>query len=491
LSTIGHGDHSGRLQKIVSSSRDETGMQAMADLMSSKEWLKLTDGGMMSRRSSALKRLDAALAAYEKTPTPALKDAVHRAFIAWAAEKGGNYQSSIRNSRNAVDTLFRQLTGMAAPAAGNSAGLAAMRDETHQTMLIIFRGAKITWKIAFQAKMGWELLKPTKLVVLPVQGVRQYAAMGGNNKVGITANAVGVGIGASTVDTLRRGGTVNSGAGAKAMSQLISQIVPQGAQAEVMSAVQAIVPSFTVQFSAAVMPLAGILVAAGGTFWNSGKALHKQYGIRDARIHRDRSLAGVEARGAVDALIRILERERNADIYNATVSITELGGKIAGLAIDAGTASNTAIGLAANIAKLLNIVRIIYRDVSEKNEANRLMLQGKVGIEIFEVCPLLGAYLVCCLSTSGLMGLIFERFGQEGWMDVAERTNERHLEPLRQKTRAVIKEHHFEIRTLARFPGMLEVNKNALAEVKKRYVEGQFSPEGFGPNNLPEGLRAG
>jgi hypothetical protein len=461
----------------------------MADLMSSKEWLKLTDGGRMSIRSSTLKRLDAALAAYEKAPSPAAKDAVHRAFIAWSAEKGGNYQSSIRNSKNAVDTLFKQLTGMAQGPAGNSAGLQAMKDEAHQTMLIVFRGAKITWKIAFQLKMSWELLQPNHQAFAPLQPIRQFATSGANNKIGIAANTVGVGLASSSINSMRQGAAANSGATSKAIAKLISEIVPQGAQAEVMSAVTAIVPSFTVQFTAAVMPLAGILTAAGGTFWNGGKALHKQYGIAQSRMHRDRSLAGVESKSAIEALIRILERERNADIYNASVSVVELGGKIAGLAIDAGTASNTAIGLAANIAKLLNIVRIIYRDISEKNEANRMMQSGKVGIEIFEVCPLLGAYLVCCLSTSGLMGLIFERFGQQGWMDVAERTNSRHLEPLREKARAVIREHRFEIRSLARFPGMLEVNKDSLAAMQKRHAEGQFGLEGFGSDNMPAALR--
>jgi hypothetical protein len=450
----------------------------MAAVMSHKEWMKLTYGGRTSIRSSALKRVDAALEAYEKAPNEAKLNAVRQALLSWINEKGGDWKTSVRNSKNAVDTLYRQVMGMAQGVAGNSAGLQAMKDEAHQVMLLIFRGAKITWKIEFHLKLSWELLQPNSKAFMPLQPVRQYATAGANNKVGIAANTAGVGIAASTINSLRTGGNASGGATGRAISKLISEIVPQAAQAEVMGAVTALVPSFTAQFTAAVMPLAGILVAAGGTFWNGGKALHKQYGIREARIHRDRSLAGVEARGAIEALIRILERERNADIYNASVSITELGGKIAGLAIDGGTTSNTAIGLAANIAKLLNIIRIVYRDISEKNDANRLMQEGKVGIEIFEVCPLLGAYLVCCLPTSALMGLIFERFGERGWMDVAERTNTRHLEPLREKARKVIKEHRFEIRTLSRFPGVLEVNQE---ELKKMAAGFGFSAyEGFG-----------
>jgi hypothetical protein len=45
----------------------------MADLMSHKEWMKLTYGGVTSIRSGKLKAVDTALAAYEKSPdaTPA------------------------------------------------------------------------------------------------------------------------------------------------------------------------------------------------------------------------------------------------------------------------------------------------------------------------------------------------------------------------------------------------------------------------------------
>lgn len=461
----------------------------MAAVMSHKEWMKLTYGGRMSTRSGALKRVDSALEAYEKAPNESRLNALRQALLAWINEKSGDWKSSIRNSKNAVDTLYRQVMGMAPGAAGNSAGLAAMKDEAHQVMLLIFRGAKITWKIEFQMKLSWELLQPNHKAFLPLQPVRQFGASAGNNKFGIAANAVGLGIASKTTDTLRQGGSASGGTIGKAISNLVAQIVPDSAKAEVMSAVTALVPTFTAQFTAAVMPLAGILVAAGGTVLNTGKALHKQYGIRDARIHRDRSLAGVEAKSAIEAVIRILERERNADIYSATVSITELGGKIAGLAIDGGTASNTAIGMAANIAKLLNIIRIVYRDISEKNEANALMKQGKVGIEIFEVCPLLGAYLVCCLPTSALMGLIFERFGERGWMDVAERTNERHLEPLRKKARKVIKEHRFEIRSLSRFPGVLDVNKGELEKMMKQF--GTSGYEGFSNEEYAARERAG
>lgn len=457
----------------------------MPDVMSSKEWMKATYGGVTTMRSASLKRLDAALLAYEKAPNnPATMDALRKALIAWMAEKGNDWKSSVRNKSQAVETLYRQVTGLGA--APMDAGLQAMKDEAHQVMLLIFRGAQITWKNEFRGKLSWNLIKPFHLSTSkPLNGdnalalgVKQYATSASTNKFGTALNTAGVGIAASTLNSVRQGGGTGGGATGHLITKLVGQIVPAHAQVEVLNAVRILVPNFHAQFAAAVMPLAGVLVAAGGVLWNTGGALHKQYGVVQAREHRDYSLAGVEAKNAINALIRILERERNADIYGATVSVAELGGKIAGLAIDGGTTSNTAIGLAANIAKLLNIVRIVYRDVKEKNAANRMMASGKVTIEIFEISPLVGCYLVCCLPTSALMGLIFERFGERGWMDVAERTNAQHLEPLREKARKVIKAHRFEIRSLSRFPGMLTANEAELKRMAENVGKSKYV--GFG-----------
>lgn len=450
----------------------------MAELMSHKEWMKLTYGGVTSIRSGKLKAIDTALASYEKAPDPEHKRLVHKAFMAWMMEKGGDWENSVRNSKNAVDTLYKQLTGHAARGAErDSEAMKALENEAHEAMQVLFGGRRITWKNAFRVKLNSDLVNPTKESFIPYLPVNQYKASASTNKFGIAGNTAGAVVAGKTLKTMSEGG--GQGATGALISKLVTQVVPPNAQVEVLRAVQMIVPSFHAQFAAAVVPLGGILIAAGTTLWNTGNALHKQWGIVDTRMHRERSLAGVEGLAAINAMIRILERERNADIYSASVSVCELGGKIAGLAIDGGMASNTAIGLAANIAKLLNIVRIVYRDVSEKNRANKLMQwgAGSIDIDVVEVCPLLGCYLICCLPTSALMALILKRFGQSGWMDVAERTASHHIAPLREKARQVIKNHRFEIHALANYPGMLVENE----EEKLRMMQniGQSGMKGF------------
>jgi hypothetical protein len=364
-----------------------------------------------------------------------------------------------------------------------------LEGEADHAMQVLFGGARITWKNAFRVKLNSDLVNPTKDSFIPYLPVNQYKASASTNKFGIAGNTAGAVVAGKTLKTMADGG--GQGATGALISKLVTQVVPPSAQVEVLKAVQVIVPSFHAQFAAAVVPLGGILIAAGTTLWNTGNALHKQYGIVQTRTHRDRSLAGVEGLAAIGALIRILERERNADIYSASVSVCELGGKIAGLAIDGGMASNTAIGLAANIAKLLNIVRIVYRDVSEKNAANKLIQwgHGSIDISVVETCPLLGCYLICCLPTSALMALILKRFGQSGWMDVAERTATRHIDPLREKAREVIKNHRFEIQSLSRHAGVLGENEEEklrmMQNIGQSGMTGYSSAEYFKKNPQP------
>lgn len=459
----------------------------MPTVMPHKEWMKLTYGGVTSIRSGKLKAVDTALERYHKQPDEAQLDALRKALMAWMGDKGSDWKSSVRNAHNAVETLHKQVMGLhPGGPGGEAAGVRAMKDEARQVMLLTMRGARITWKNEFRGKLNLNLADPSSNDFITDVMKRQYMASASTNKWGLAGNTAGLAVASKTIHTMRTGG--GGDATGMAIGKLVSQVVPASAQREVMSAVQALVPTFQVQFAAAVMPLTGVLVAAGTTFWNTGNALHKQYGVMQTRMHRERSLAGVEARSAINALIRILERERNADIYSAGVSFAEFGGKIAGLAIDGGVASNTAIGLAANIAKLLNIVRIVYRDVSEKNAANRLLASGEIDLDVFETCPLLGCYLICCLPHSALMALILDRFGDPGWMDMAERTVVHHLNPLREKARSVIAAHRFEVRSLARFPGMLGVNTKELERMQANVGKSRY--EGGGAGAFPDRVAA-
>ena len=243
-------------------------------------------------------------------------------------------------------------------------------------------------------------------------------------------------------------------------------VVPKIAQMEVLQAVQSLLPGFHADLAKSVTPLVGVFVSGGTALWNFGNAIHKEYGIYASQKRMENSLAGKTGEAAINAMIRILRREANADWYSGSVSLTEFGLKVAGLAADGGMATTAATGLAANLAKLMNILRIICRDVQEKNAANALMRRDRIDLTLFETCPLAGAYLVCAAPTSVLMSLVLDRFGEAGWMDLVERANP-HVTELRATARYVIAYHRFEIATLARCPGMLYENTDELTRMRE------------------------
>jgi hypothetical protein len=448
----------------------------MAQVMRHKEWMEASYGSKTTIRSGKLKAVDDALLKFDKQPTKQNIQILQGVLVGWMTSKGNAWKSSVRNKNKAVETLFMQINSTGAEFGLND-GLALKRleEEPKKVIKTLFDGAKIDWKSAYSSQLNSDGTKPRITVSKAVKRApKQFKMSASTNKFGTALNTGGLISGSSSAHTIRTTG--DAGSTSKAISKCISEVVPEAAQNEVMNAVKALVPTFEAQFSAAVMPLAGLIIAGGGTLWNTGNALHKQYGIRDAKKHRERSLAGIGGPDeAIGAMIRILERERNSDVFSAGVSLTEFGGKLAGLAVDGGTASNTAIGLASNVVKLMNIIRIVYRDIREKNAANKAMAQGDVDLSIFETSPLVGCYLICAAPTSVLTNLILDQFGEARWMDNLERNKKRHIEPLQDKARKVIKNHRFEIRSLARAPGMLAVNKEELERMKANVGKTSFA----------------
>ena len=126
----------------------------MSDLISHRDWLKLTDGGLTSIRSSELKAIDAALKTYETAPTAPNRDAIMRALVRWFQKEGPNWKNSVRNKRNAVDTLHRQLIGDTGPTKTGEGMIALSTRATNpaQSCMIFFRGRSSSIAPAYGTK---------------------------------------------------------------------------------------------------------------------------------------------------------------------------------------------------------------------------------------------------------------------------------------------------------------------------------------------------
>ena len=127
----------------------------MPELLSHRDWMKLTDGGLLSIRSSQLKAVDAALKTYETKPNPTNKDAIMKALVRWFQKEGPNWKNSVRNKSNAVDTLHRQLLGIGPEKTGEGmVAISHARDESRAIVHDLFQGQKLVYRSGFWNKLA-------------------------------------------------------------------------------------------------------------------------------------------------------------------------------------------------------------------------------------------------------------------------------------------------------------------------------------------------
>ncbi|XZE51879.1 hypothetical protein SH139x_003545 [Planctomycetaceae bacterium SH139] len=434
----------------------------MSQIMSHEQWLDLTNGGVTSVRSSLLRTLDQALLKFESTQAEEDKSALIGALLKWIQSKGAGWKSSVRNRQRAVELLHNQLMELDADKLSEAelVGLADLRAESRAIVDKLFHGKQLEWRDGFKGKLGQQ-------------------------KFGTTLNSVGVLRNSRELSSMDSGASSN-GPGSSELARtpqrlaqdLYESLVPADMLADVTRALASLVPGFMRELTLSLVPWAGLVTAATASVWNSKSSLRDKWRLEWTKHHIAHGLAQDEPSQAFLALTHYLQRELEADVFSMSVSVAEFGGKLTGLMVDAGTASNVAVALSANVMKLINIIKIVTRDVQERQAANSQMML-RVDGTIFNTCPVVGAYLICCAPTSVLVNTIFEqRFGELGWQSQVERAVRERLPALQEQARRVVQEHRFWIPGLANYPGALQVNNDELKKMLAR--KGTTGMVGFG-----------
>ena len=427
----------------------------MSEVMSHQQWMQLTNGGYLSVRSQQLKAVDDALAKYGRTKSAVEKEVLTGALLKWMQAKGPAWKQSVRNKHRAIEILYSQIAGISnAHLTGREkVALSHLRDESRAIVHDLFFDKRLIWRQAFTAKLA-------------------------NNKWGVRMNVTGAARNGKVLAPAGQSAAGNSSRAGQLAQDLVQSVVPPEILPEVLAQMTQVIPDFIKELAASITPFVGVIASGGAAVWNTKNALRGQWRIEWAQYHVTNSLSAHEPAAAFQALIRHLERERNQDSLAASLSVGEFCGKLAGVLADGGTATNAAIGLATNIAKLLSILRVVVRDVLEKRAANRQM-QTRVDASVFDTCPVVGAYLICCAPTSVMVNTILDqRFGEIGWQNEVENAVRKHLQPLREHARRVVQEHRFWIPELYHHPGIMEKNKKKLKVMLAN--KGKTGMEGFG-----------
>ncbi len=419
----------------------------MAYVMSLQEWKKNSDAGVLATRTPEIKAIDTALEQFHRSPSANTLLSLRKTIETWMAKEGPNWKNSPRNKGNVMDNLYRQSESMQGhkQTGEEMAALSAVRNESRAIVTDLFRDRKLVYKGSSVKKILSEGYDACKSI-------------------------------GSHVKTLKGSGGKPSPPSAAQPNfafaeELFRQIVPTDMFTDVKSMLLNIMPDFMTQWAAELAPFTGIVKSGGTTMLKAADVVKTQWTISQSKMHGSRTLSIDEPAQAIEAIIRLLERERNIKLTDLGIAAAEFGGKLASLLVDmSGTVLNAAISIAAGVVKLVVLIGTVVRDVLESRAANALMSKGQLNASLFSACPIMGAYFLCCVPTSVIVNTIFseDKFYAPGMQDKVEHAVKKHFKPLREQAQRFIKDHRLHIPELINFPGIVEVNKKNIASAIKR-----------------------
>lgn len=465
----------------------------MPEPMSLKSWLEQTDAGTFATRSSTLKAVDRALERYHATNSAADAGQLKKALAAWIDEKGARWKTTDRNRWGAVERLVQQVSTLPGGQELSKmskwvlltpldlAAIEEMKQEGVRLVTTLFSDKKLISKQSYlsdvRAKYQAALQKKPPLLrsggnpaslqnqppllrmgAMP-QPLQPSLANAGKPQPTLPQSVVNPGL------MQRAGRYVTSDDSKKKVlgadiaygaMQLLNALVGSESHSEIMAELTTIMPDFVKEFAAAATPIVGLITAAGSVTYHASQLLQKQCWMDSMADHINAGFSSGNPVAAMRAMVMILERQRNQEARNVGYSSAELGGKLLGMLVDGGTLTNIGVAITSYIAKLMDLVLMIRRDVKERNLANIIMMSGvDLDSRLFRTCPVLGAYYVCCAPTSVLVDRLLDHCGQAGSQGEVEYTAQKHIEPLRVQARLLIKDSRFVIPELQTFPGAM------------------------------------
>jgi hypothetical protein len=204
------------------------------------------------------------------------------------------------------------------------------------------------------------------------------------------------------------------------------------------------------EFTSTVIPIAIPLIGAfesgGNAIVAAGQALKGLYQKHKMSAASD-SYAPGDPAAAFDAIMNIQTREIKKYETNASIYTVSALSQLAAFQIDFGIISSIAVKSGESIALRLHKLYLIHRDYKEMEEANVLLQQGPINLNLFKTCPLLGCYLIGNSDTSSVLNMAVQDYGKIDWMFNVE-TMVAKAQPVFKKSREVILKSRYTIKEL-------------------------------------------
>lgn len=451
----------------------------MPYVMKPETWMNLTEV-RFKVRSSQLRRVDKCLAQYDKTKSPADLEKLKVALHQWKMSKGYDavggkpkWMTSERNSRQAVETLDKQIFGLpetvnqevlndlaelpfyGIEAWAEERGRRAMKQAREQALAEMFAGKKV---VVGKAGMAWAFDKMKRNL------------SSAKSSAGQVSSAAAAPITQPIIEQARQ-------AAMGMIEQVLGEYPIEVAQ-EVIAAVTAEIPSFLAELAASVAPYLSLVKSGGQTFYNAAQAIRAEYQYVVSEDHLE-SFAKGDPYAAVTAVRRMIERKRNqytrlTAIYGTDTAI-RAGGVIVDAAAHGAPVGSALLGALAAFGKSIALLGLelflVGRDFYEKFKVNKVLADGsgaKIGKVMFDTCPLLGCYFVAGSTTSNIINFCVDDVGATGWKLDIEVMVKQHVTPMIGYARDAISAARLQVEGMERSKAAVNDTSPGILNAKNR-----------------------
>lgn len=431
-----------------------------------KDWLAQTNLGALHTRSPQLRDLDKTIEAYDNNKNPAEREKylsrIRQALQLWGRTCDGNdARNSSRNKGGAVTRLMEAVTQQKQFTDADKKAFLWQEEQRRLRMEVIFRGKTVQWKAADPIRDAMQAIRnlksagssPRRMDIKgngsgPFRPDHQVIStikqdLADNNAWGKRTSP---GMVAGTQFAL------SAGAEAVAFQKMIASIFNGGNTEAALSILGVSMPSLI----ADALPIISLVKSGVQMLYYWGKAAQAAWQEYETQTHSSFLSGEKDIAAALKALELMLDRQTTQATITAGIQTGDFAARGAAHFADAGTASSTAIGAVSNLAKLVQKLFLFARELWATHQANKILSSpDNFGLQLFEAYPLLGCYMLCCSDTSELISIVRTtdlkpytpfassnwkqvQFGEVGWMDKVEFIKREHINPVLERSIALI-----------------------------------------------------
>jgi hypothetical protein len=447
-------------------------------IMSLDEWQLLTEI-KFKIRSKQLRAVDRALKDYQARKTPADLKELKYALFQWKmsvgfGDAGGRpqWQADERNQRQGIVRLDNQI-------------LTALHGLSDPSVL-----ADSSF-MPFHGVAAWAETQPAAQALIDAQR-EALAEMFQGRKLQPRGGAYAeflVGLKVDAEEAESNGAKLPATVTAMAAEKLVPYVkevlseVLGGFPEEVIRDCMALlseVPGLLLTIAHSFVPYFAVVVAGGQTIKNGYSGINKALKSRYAGQHVTGFAPG-DATAAAEAVSQLLRRQATHYGRITTIHAADTVASAGILALDAaahGAPAGTAVlgplkGLTKALAMIAEKVFLMGRDFYERYQANKILTdpsQIRLTHEIFDTCPLLGAYFVANATTSYLVNFTAGDIGSVGFVSSVDTLVKAHIAPMVKYAREVIRESRMEVAGMENMKGQVSNTSPGITHAKARAI---------------------